>query len=86
MFFTKTADLVFSCAVTLIVLTATSGSVAQAVDSTAPTASENPAVIDTAWQKVSAKYDSARNTILQQVDKVDSEGPYRGRLSSMPSN
>ena len=83
MFFTKTADLIFSCALTLTVLTATSGSAAQAADSTSPTASENPAVIDSAWQKASAKYDRAADTILQEVDKVNSEGPYRADWESL---
>jgi hypothetical protein len=37
---------------------------------TAPTASEDPVVIDQTWQKASAKYDAPRTTILNDVDRV----------------
>ncbi len=54
-----------------------------AVDPDAPTASNDPAAIDQAWQKASSKYDSARNAILQDVDKVNSQGPYRADWQSL---
>jgi alpha-L-fucosidase len=40
-------------------------------------------VIDEPWQKASAKYDSARNSILPQVDKVNRDGPYRADWQSL---
>src|SRR6202142_4279845 len=54
-----------------------------AVDPDAPTVSNDPAAIDLMWQKASSKYDSARNTILQDVDKVNSQGPYRADWQSL---
>ena len=52
-------------------------------DSTASTQSDDPAAIDQIWQKASAKYDSARNAILQQVDVVNSQGPFRPDWQSL---
>ncbi len=51
--------------------------------STAPTASEDPAVIDQAWQKASAKYDGPRTTILNEVDRVAHQGPFRPDWESL---
>jgi alpha-L-fucosidase len=50
---------------------------------TAPTASEDPAVIDQAWQKASAKYDEPRTTILKEVDRVGHQGPFRPDWESL---
>jgi alpha-L-fucosidase len=50
---------------------------------TAPTASEDPAVIDQIWQKASAKYDAPRATILKEVDRVDHQGPFRPDWQSL---
>jgi alpha-L-fucosidase len=50
---------------------------------TAPTKSDDPAAIDQTWQKASSKYDPARNAILQEVDKVNSQGPYRADWQSL---
>ena len=58
-------------------------SLAQVPDPSAPTASANPAAIDREWQKASAKYDSARATILEQVDKVNQSGPFRPDWESL---
>ena len=69
----------FSVAVT--VLFAFSGLYAQ--DATAPTASQDPAVIDQAWQKASSKYDSERATLLKDVDSVSAQGPYRADWESL---
>jgi alpha-L-fucosidase len=55
----------------------------QAQSVAAPTASRDPAIIDQAWQKASSKYDSQRNTILQDVDKGDQEGPFRADWESL---
>ncbi|MGH9543968.1 MAG: alpha-L-fucosidase [Terriglobales bacterium] len=58
--------------------------VAQAPASpTAPTASQDPAVIDQAWQKASAKYDVPRAALLDDVDRVDHQGPFRPDWESL---
>ncbi len=54
-----------------------------AQNSTAPTASEDPAVIDQAWQKASSKYDSARAALLKDVDSVNAQGPFRADWESL---
>ncbi len=54
-----------------------------AQSSTAPTASQDPAVIDQAWQHGSSKYDAQRAAILEQVDKVDQQGPFRPDWESL---
>ena len=54
-----------------------------AADPAAPTDSDDPAAIDLTGQKVSSKYGSVRNTILQQVEKVNSEGPFRADYESL---
>jgi len=50
---------------------------------TAPTASEDPAVIDQAWQKASAKYDAPRTAILNDVDRAAHQGPFRPDWESL---
>src|SRR4030088_1187801 len=50
---------------------------------TAPTASEDPVVIDQTWQKASAKYDGPRTTILNDVDRVAHQGPFRPDWESL---
>jgi alpha-L-fucosidase len=50
---------------------------------TAPTASEDPAQLDQAWQKASAKYDAQRKTLLKKVDSVSQGGPYRPDWESL---
>ena len=42
-----------------------------AQNATAPTASQDPAVIDQVWQKASSKYDSERAALLKEVDGVN---------------
>ena len=49
----------------------------QGGSATAPTAAQDPAAIDQIWQRASAKYDGARQTLLGDVARVDGEGPYR---------
>jgi alpha-L-fucosidase len=59
---------------------------AQARDSSgasAATASEQPMVIDQAWQRASAKYDEARAAILEEVDRKGREGPFRPDWESL---
>jgi alpha-L-fucosidase len=55
----------------------------QATSPTAPTVAEDPAVIDQAWQKASAKYDAPRRAILNEVDRVGHGGPYRPDWESL---
>lgn len=52
---------------------------------TAPTASQDPALLDQAWQKASAKYDAPRAMILKEVDRVDHQGPFRADWESLQS-
>src|SRR5690349_7281111 len=49
----------------------------------APTAAQDPLTIDRIWQKASAKYDSARATILEDVDRGIAEGPFRPDWESL---
>jgi alpha-L-fucosidase len=50
---------------------------------TAPTASQDPALIDQEWQKASAKYDAPRNAVLKDVDTISHQGPYRPDWESL---
>jgi alpha-L-fucosidase len=50
---------------------------------TAPTASEDPEVIDQIWQKASSKYDAQRAALLKDVDAADHQGPYRPDWESL---
>jgi alpha-L-fucosidase len=50
---------------------------------TSPTASQEPTLIDQAWQKASSKYDGQRAAILQDVDKASQEGPFRSDWESL---
>jgi alpha-L-fucosidase len=47
------------------------------------TAAENPTTIDQTWQKASAKYETARATIIKSVDRINSEGPFRPDWESL---
>ena len=49
----------------------------------APTASEDQESIDQIWQKASSKYDAERAAVLQRVDSVDNEGPFRPDWESL---
>jgi alpha-L-fucosidase len=66
-----------------VVLALCAGSLLHAQNATAPTASEDPEVIDQIWQKAGSKYDAERTTLLKQVDAVDHEGPYRPDWESL---
>src|SRR5215475_13496764 len=52
---------------------------------TAPTASEDPVLMDKAWQQGNAKYDGERAKLLQKVDEIDHAGPYRPDWDSLQS-
>jgi len=51
--------------------------------STAPTASQDPAIIDQTWQKASSKYDAQREALLKKVDNVDGQGLFRPDWESL---
>src|ERR1700733_15125195 len=57
--------------------------VAQTLTADAPTANQTPEAIDQTWQSASAKYDAARTAILQNVDRVNSHGPFRPDWESL---
>jgi alpha-L-fucosidase len=52
-------------------------------DPSSPTKSNDPAVIDQIWQKAVSNYDSQRNAILNDVDKMNGQGPYRADWESL---
>ena len=56
---------------------------AQTAPAVAPTTEETPQAIDQMWQKASAKYDGARAAILADVDRTNSEGPFRPDWESL---
>jgi alpha-L-fucosidase len=56
---------------------------AQTLTADAPTANQTPEAIDQTWQSASAKYDAARTAILQNVDRVNSNGPFRPDWESL---
>src|SRR5690242_18102418 len=49
----------------------------------APTAAQDPAATDQAWQKASAKYDAPRAAILKEVDRAAQQGPFRADWESL---
>jgi alpha-L-fucosidase len=67
----------------LIVFILAAASLLSAQSSTAPTASEDPAILDQIWQKASSKYDGARCALLNQVDQADHQGPFRSDWESL---
>jgi len=56
---------------------------AQASAADAPTATQDPAALDQIWQHASAKYESARATILADVDRTNAAGPFRPDWESL---
>ena len=67
----------------VIVLALSAVATLRAQDAMAPTASQDPAVIDQVWQKASSKYDSERATLLNDVDSVNAQGPFRADWESL---
>jgi ASPIC and UnbV len=49
----------------------------------APTAAEEPLALDQTWQKAGAKYDTSRTAILDNVNRVNAEGPFRPDWESL---
>ena len=76
-----TSKFITNLAVILMALSAASVLCAQSA--TAPTASEDPAVIDQIWQKASSKYDGERAKLLKEVDAADHQGPFRADWESL---
>jgi len=58
-------------------------SVLIAQTATAPTAAQDPAVLDQTWQRASSKYDAERAALLKQVDNADRQGPFRPDWQSL---
>ena len=56
---------------------------AQSSSPTAPTAAQDPAVIDQIWQKAVAKYDAPRAALLQDVNRIGQHGPFRPDWESL---
>jgi alpha-L-fucosidase len=52
-------------------------------DSNAPTASDNPQVIDELWRLASRKYDAERGAVLKEVDNTIRQGPFRADWQSL---
>jgi alpha-L-fucosidase len=50
---------------------------------TAPTAGQDPAILDRQWKDGNSKYDTQRKTILEDVDRVIKAGPYRADYESL---
>jgi len=50
---------------------------------TAPTVGTDPAVLDQQWMTGNSKYDRQRKEILQEVDRVSHDGPYRPDYESL---
>jgi alpha-L-fucosidase len=67
----------------VILLALSAASVLRAQSTTAPTASEDPAVIDQIWQKASSKYEGERAALLKEVDTADHQGPFRADWESL---
>ena len=67
----------------IVVLALFTFSSLRAQNASAPTASQDPAVIDQAWQKASSKYDSARAALLKDVDSANAQGPFRADWESL---
>ncbi len=58
-------------------------SMLHAQNAAAPTASEDPAIIDQVWQKASSKYDPQRSALLKEVDGTTHQGPFRPDWESL---
>jgi alpha-L-fucosidase len=66
----------------LCIVAAPSRTSAQAA-ADAPTTGDDPLALDQTWQKASAKYDASRAAILDSVDRINGEGPFRPDWESL---
>jgi alpha-L-fucosidase len=72
--------------IALVLLFAVRPAVTQTTsDPFAPTASQEPAVIDHIWQQAVSKYDGERGKILHDVDTMNAAGPFRADWESLQS-
>jgi len=71
-----------SLALAAIVVVAPAASLSQ-TSATAPTAGIDPAVLDRQWEAGNSKYNQQRKAILQEVDRVSHDGPYRPDYESL---
>ena len=55
----------------------------QTTDADAPTNRLDPESIDSIWQKANAKFDSQRAAILENVQQINSKGPFRPDWESL---
>src|SRR5208283_2100028 len=67
----------------VIVILAALPFVAQSGAQTQPTSSQDAQIIDQTWRHASAKYDSQRAAILNEVERVANDGPYRPDWQSL---
>jgi alpha-L-fucosidase len=70
---------------TLLLCLLPSSGLAQSNDANAPTEWLAPAAIDELWQRATAKFDSKRATILEHVDEINHNGPFRPDWESLGS-
>jgi alpha-L-fucosidase len=75
--------LVSQCGAVLALSIATSFLALGQNSPTAPTVGTDPATLDQQWMAANSKYDEQRKTILQEVDRVSHEGPYRPDYESL---
>jgi alpha-L-fucosidase len=79
-----TAKLVRATLVCIAILAVPAGVATQDSSSpTQPTISEDPAALDRLWQRASSKYDARRSTLLQDVHRQTTSGPYRPDWQSL---
>jgi alpha-L-fucosidase len=57
--------------------------VAQTPSPTQPTVSQDSETIDRTWRRASSKYDSQRAALVNEVHRVDKQGPYRSDWESL---
>jgi alpha-L-fucosidase len=67
----------------VLLLAALRISAQQAASNTQPTASQSAEEIDKSWQNASAKYDSARNSLLSDARQAIVRGPYHPNWESL---
>jgi alpha-L-fucosidase len=56
---------------------------AQSAKSTAPTSSVDLLTIDQVWRQASAKYDLPRAALVEEVNRIDNQGPFRPDWESL---
>jgi len=61
----------------------TMGAVCLAQQSNAPTAGTDPSILDRQWQAGNSQYDAQRKAILQDVERVSHQGPFRPDYESL---